>query len=128
MSRRANGEFYVKLCDFGFSTLFASEQISPVDLPISTPWHAPGLDDTQFGLSVLEAKRADIYSVGLVCLWLVFGKGVAKPADNLWARGYGFLRELKRDMGISSFVALNLQELSDVDEEMKSVGRLDEYA
>ncbi|KAI4263837.1 MAG: hypothetical protein L6R42_001030 [Xanthoria sp. 1 TBL-2021] len=96
------------------------QEVSHVDLPISTPWHAPELDDNQFGLSVLEAKRADIYSVGLVCLWLVVGKGTAKPVDNLCSGGYESVGELKRDMGISSFIALNLQELSDVDEGMKS--------
>ncbi|KAL8646584.1 MAG: hypothetical protein Q9226_006798 [Calogaya cf. arnoldii] len=121
MFRRANGEYFAKLCDFGYSSLFANEnETFEIDLPLSTPWHAPELDRNRFGLSVLEAKRTDIYSAGLVCLWLLFGKGRAQPVENLWDESPEFLNELKRNDSIPNFVTLNLQELLGVDEEMKS--------
>ncbi|KAL8680134.1 MAG: hypothetical protein Q9186_003658 [Xanthomendoza sp. 1 TL-2023] len=97
MFQRANGEYYVKLCDLGFSSLFANQEDVKLDLPISHPWNAPELSKNgQFGLSVVEAQRSDIYSVGLVCVWLLFGKGVAVPPDNVWGGGYDFITALKQ--------------------------------
>ncbi len=119
--RRAEGEYYAKLCDFGYSSLVTNEKdVTSIDLPMSTPWNAPELVGSRFGLSIQEAKRTDIYSAGLVCLWLLLGKGPAQLAGNSWELGYGFIDELKQNDSISEFVALNLQELLGVDEEMKS--------
>ncbi|KAL8697682.1 MAG: hypothetical protein Q9224_002191 [Gallowayella concinna] len=120
MFQRANGEYYVKLCDLGFSSLFANQEDVKLDLPISHPWNAPELSKNgQFGLSVVEAQRSDIYSVGLVCLWLLFGKGVAVPPDNIWGGGYDFITELKQSGTINHFASSKLDLLPDVDEEMK---------
>ncbi|KAL8913129.1 MAG: hypothetical protein Q9171_002023 [Xanthocarpia ochracea] len=120
MFRKANGEFYAKLCDFGFSILIPDEnENSTIDLPKSTPWHAPELNENRHGLSILEAKKTDIYSAGLVCLWLLLGNGTAQRA-NPWAGGYEIIERLKREKTISDFIALNLQEMLDIDEEMKS--------
>jgi serine/threonine protein kinase len=60
----------VKVCDFGYSTLAASEGGS-VLLPKSRPWNAP---EHHFGeFKVSAAKKADVYSFGMLCLWLLFG-------------------------------------------------------
>ena len=60
----------VKVADFGYSTLSAGES-RKVFLPKSRPWNAP---EHHFeGFIAQEAKKTDVYSFGLLCLWLLFG-------------------------------------------------------
>ena len=60
----------VKVADFGYSTLIVDEP-GKVSLPKSRPWNAP---EHHFGeFSVQEAKKTDVYSFGMLCLWLLFG-------------------------------------------------------
>ena len=60
----------VKVADFGYSTLTVGES-GKVFLPKSRPWNAP---EHHFGeFNVQEAKKADVYSFGMLCLWLLFG-------------------------------------------------------
>ena len=64
------GEITVKVADFGYSTLTVGES-GKVILPKSRPWNAP---EHHFGeFSVQEAKKTDVYSFGMLCLWLLFG-------------------------------------------------------
>ena len=61
----------VKVADFGYSTLTVGES-GKVILPKSRPWNAP---EHHFGeFNVQEAKKTDVYSFGMLCLWLLFGK------------------------------------------------------
>ena len=60
----------VKVADFGYSTLTAGES-EKVLLPKSRPWNAP---EHHFGeFKVQEAKKTDVYSFGMLCLWILFG-------------------------------------------------------
>ena len=60
----------VKVADFGYSTLTAAEY-GKVSLPKSRPWNAP---EHHFGeFNAREAKKTDVYSFGMLCLWLLFG-------------------------------------------------------
>ena len=60
----------VKVTDFGYSTLTVGES-GMVSLPKSRPWNAP---EHHFGeFNVQEAKKTDVYSFGMLCLWLLFG-------------------------------------------------------
>ncbi|KAL8689078.1 MAG: hypothetical protein Q9218_005167 [Villophora microphyllina] len=119
--QREDGEYYGKLCDFGFSSLFGNHQENlEIDLPVSHPWNAPELCHNRYGLSTVEVRRADIYSVGLVCLWLMFGRGVSLPLNDPWSGDYDFIFELKLSESINDFVRSNLNHLTDVDEDMKS--------
>ena len=60
----------VKVADFGYSTLTAGES-GKVLLPKSRPWNAP---EHHFGeFKVHEAKKMDVYSFGMLCLWVLFG-------------------------------------------------------
>jgi serine/threonine protein kinase len=64
------GKTTVKVTDFGYSTLVTGEEGS-VFLPKSRPWNAP---EHHFGeFQPLEAKKADVYSLGMLCLWVLFG-------------------------------------------------------
>ena len=60
----------VKVTDFGYSTLTVGES-GKVLLPKSRPWNAP---EHHFGeFNAQEAKKTDVYSFGMLCLWLLFG-------------------------------------------------------
>jgi len=62
--------YYVgKVADFGYSSWFASDN-DFVKLPYSEPWHAPEYHHR--AITALQAKKMDIYSFGMVCLWLLF--------------------------------------------------------
>jgi len=55
--------------DFGYSTLATGEEGS-VFLPKSRPWNAPEHHYGEF--TTTEAKKADIYSFGMLCLWVLY--------------------------------------------------------
>jgi len=78
----ATGKTTVKVADFGYSTLAPTELLATgegldpggtarVFLPKSRPWNAP---EHHFGeFTVTGAKLTDIYSFGMLCLWILFG-------------------------------------------------------
>lgn len=66
--------FGVKMTDFGYSC-YGSTDEDLVKLPRSQPWEAPEHHPRWFTLAA--AKKTDIYSFGLLCLWLLF------PGENL---------------------------------------------
>ena len=59
-----------KVADFGYSTLTTGES-GKVILPKSRPWNAP--EHHPGGFKVQEAKKTDVYSFGMLCLWILFG-------------------------------------------------------
>ena len=64
------GKITVKVADFGYSTLTVGGS-GKVLLPKSSPWNAP---EHHFGeFKVQEAKKMDVYSFGMLCLWFLFG-------------------------------------------------------
>ena len=63
-----------RVADFGYSTLTVG-QSGKVLLPKSRPWNAP---EHHFGgFKVHEAKKTDVYSFGMLCLWVLFGNHVS---------------------------------------------------
>jgi len=74
--KHATGKTAVQVTDFGYSTFAASEAFVPggagrVFLPKSRPWNAP---EHHFGeFTVTEAKKTDVYSFGMLCLWILLG-------------------------------------------------------
>lgn len=64
------GTATIKVADFGHSTLISSEA-QKVTLPKSRPWNAP--EHRKKGFPVPKAKLMDVYSFGLLCLWVLFG-------------------------------------------------------
>jgi serine/threonine protein kinase len=66
----ATNNTIVKVADFGYSTLAAGEE-GKVCLPKTRPWNAP---EHHFGEFIAhDAKQTDIYSYGMLCLWIVSG-------------------------------------------------------
>jgi len=63
------GQTTAKVTDFGYSTIATSEE-GRVFLPKSRPWNAP---EHHFGeFKALEARKTDVYSFGMLCLWILF--------------------------------------------------------
>ena len=50
-------------------------------LPKSKPWNAPEYHHR--GIPFLQAAKLDIYSFGLLCLWVLFGQSLSRSAANL---------------------------------------------
>jgi serine/threonine protein kinase len=66
----ATSKTTVKVADFGYSTLAAGEA-NNICLPKSRPWNAP---EHHFGeFTTHDAKKTDVYSFGMLCLWVVSG-------------------------------------------------------
>lgn len=65
----AAGKSRVKMTDFGYSTL-ATGEAGTICLPKARPWNSP---EHHFGgFTPTEAKKSDIYTFGLLCLWVIF--------------------------------------------------------
>ena len=120
--QRETGEYYLKLADIGFSTLASKEHDDTgIDIPISRPWNAPELSEKQHGLSFSAAKATDVYSVGLLCWWLMLGeKRLDYPQDhNPWSGSYDWISNLKQSNGLVDYGQPIIEELDDVDLAMK---------
>lgn len=57
-----------KVADFGFATVASNDKI---DVATSTPWVAPEVGSRD-GHTLEQAKKTDIYSFGMLCLWVLF--------------------------------------------------------
>ena len=108
----------VKVADFGYSTLTVGES-GKVLLPKSRPWNAP---EHHFdGFQAHEAKKADVYSFGMLCLWVLFGSCLSdfpQTADDgvtglisfdvPFFRGRPTLLECLKNEGRLEYIANNL--------------------
>ncbi|KAF8539826.1 hypothetical protein BDD12DRAFT_881587 [Trichophaea hybrida] len=75
----ASGNTTIKITDFGYSTLATGEE-GRVFLPKSRPWNAP---EHHFGgFTAAEAKKTDIYSFGMLCLWFLFGNTIQNTPQH----------------------------------------------
>ena len=70
----AIGKTTVKVTDFGYST-HATGKEGTIILPRSRPWNAP---EHHFGeFTAPDAKMTDVYSFGMLCLWVLFGNSLS---------------------------------------------------
>lgn len=76
------GRVSPKLIDFGYSC-FTQSQDQKLSLPKSEPWNAPEYDSNEGRFSVQDAKKADLFSFGLMCLWILSSVGLVKT----WREG-----------------------------------------
>jgi len=133
------GKTTVKVADFGYSTLVAGENFvigetpaagrksdgglaARVFLPKSRPWNAP---EHHFGeFTAAEAKKADAYSFGMLCLWVLFGS--VRIADN--DTEYTFdpptgphssLERLKYEGGVEDIAIESIKSIPGLDAECK---------
>ena len=63
--------YSARVTDFGYSTCY-SEDNHLITLPISRPWNAPEHTRLNRQWTPEEAKNTDLFSAGLLFLWLLF--------------------------------------------------------
>jgi len=64
-----SNHFVAKTADFGYSTQFANDN-ELVKMPRSSYWVAPEWHHR--GFTTMNAMKMDMYSFGMLCLWLLF--------------------------------------------------------
>jgi len=69
-----------KVADFGFSCLGAKDT-DIIRLPKTSPWEAPEWHDRGFTISA--AKKADFYSFGLLCVWILFNDQLVESSAEV---------------------------------------------
>jgi serine/threonine protein kinase len=139
--RGERGQVIARLGDFGYSTLGIETGIC---LPLSRGWNAPEVDDPRKEWTSSQARKADIFSLGLVCLWILTATGAnasSTEADGtIWSLSVqalvrtgeltGYIKKLLLEQDITpedqrGFVDFFLLALKiDPDERTDSISRL----
>ena len=60
--------FFARVTDFGYSTIYTKPG-NPIQMPKSLHWVAPEWHHR--GFSLTQAKKMDVYSLGLLVLWIL---------------------------------------------------------
>ncbi|KAI1284233.1 TPR-like protein [Xylaria sp. FL0933] len=68
---KESGRYSAKVIDFGYSTRYTTEDCW-LKLPISWPWNAPEHDRPARSWLPSQAVKADVFSFGILCFWLLF--------------------------------------------------------
>ena len=83
------GQYVARVADFGYSTLFGGVD-GPVFVPRSPHWTAPEWHHR--AICSASAARMDVYSFGMLCLWLLFYHG-GKTVHRHFHEGLGLVKE-----------------------------------
>jgi serine/threonine protein kinase len=65
-----------KVADFGYSRAYTSSE-DKFAVARTTPWCAPEVNERSDGYLGHEAELTDIYSFGMLCLWMIFADELA---------------------------------------------------
>ena len=71
MFQETDGSFRAKVTDFGYSTIQTDSNESII-VGKSLPWNAPEHDRDEQSWTKDQAERLDVFSLGMLCLWLLF--------------------------------------------------------
>jgi serine/threonine protein kinase len=114
------GTFIAKLADFGYSTSYVQAD-DLVRVPRSRPWNAPECDPLGLMIKPLQAFKMDVFSLGMLFLWLVFERyfcgSEPLPTDMQWAassfeyQGEHRLRDILEDLKNKDCLALFARQL-----------------
>lgn len=109
----------VKVTDFGYSTL-TTQGSELIDLPQSEPWCAPEYHGR--GQSFVQAKKADVFSFGMLCLWILFNEHIAVIARNEQSCSvYSFLEDSKFEDSLLPFSRELVRQKNNISENQKSL-------
>ncbi len=111
LSKNGSGEWHAKLADFGYAGWAVNNKedilIKP---PRSRPWDPPEYHHR--GFTVLGARKLDIYSFGMLCLWVLFfyrslgGCSVPKDVKLNWSwpfHDFKLLDNMKHENTLGDF-------------------------
>ena len=71
MFQDSTREYVAKVIDFGYSTRYTEDK-PMIQVPRSIPWNAPEHTRNNRMWTPSEAKKLDYFSLGLLCLWILF--------------------------------------------------------
>ena len=74
--------FVARVMDFGCSTRHCNDNDLVMIREKSIPWNDPEIHHRLGAVSALRAKKMDIYSLGVLCLWVIFEGHDFYPADS----------------------------------------------
>lgn len=75
-----SGGYIAKVVDFGYSTQSVRDD-ELITMPASWPWSAPEYHHRGFTPS--QAAKMDVYSFGMLCLWLLFRENFSETSPIL---------------------------------------------
>jgi len=121
------GMFTTKVADYGFSTLCVDyAEGEKVLLPGSYPWTAREVEANNV-VTFEQAKLADIFSFGMLCLWLLFHETLPKTPGSLESsleRGggpdLGLLWRLKSEGRLSEFAHTEIMKATNISSAQKN--------
>lgn len=121
------GKYVAKVADFGYSTLSLNRtEDDEIQLPRSRPWNAPEVTEWKVTFSFGEARTADAYSFGMLCLWLLFENKVSDNPFDADAKGkrienddLKWIEKLKQDGDLQSFARARVDETNNLDQDQK---------
>ena len=130
--------FAAKVADFGFSTKVAEDGL--VRLPCSMPWYAPEYHPRRFLYTA--AQRCDVFSFGMLCLWLLFHRDLLRKSQSLQSLlgndellggleddfsplaevpgEYNLLESLKREKRLTAFAYELIEKMASLGKQQKS--------
>ena len=122
-------ESYVaKVADFGYSTCtginVATSSCERIQLPWSPPWNAPEVHRDNYIFTLAEAKATDVFSLGMICLWLLFLRDECYSGSGM-QREYNQLKSLRRDGTLKDFAWGNIDGNTEI--ELKTKHSMKEF-
>ncbi|KAF2809498.1 uncharacterized protein BDZ99DRAFT_571301 [Mytilinidion resinicola] len=116
--------FTAKVSDFGYSSLRTSNE-GQINLPESWPWTAPEIlieNTTTFAC----AKSADIFSFGMLCVWILFVGSTStqametkRPQETNASLDY-ILSGLKKDSQLLDYAKTQIDQMSGISDDRKA--------
>lgn len=103
------GDVTAKITDFGFSTTLFGDQTT-IDLAMTMPWADPEIDPK--GQSFLDAKKSDIYSLGLVSLWTLLHRH--QESDPYSAKPYSWVEDSLKGQSLASVTQRGIEALDGI--------------
>ncbi|KAK4224631.1 hypothetical protein QBC38DRAFT_484994 [Podospora fimiseda] len=104
------GNVLAKLNDFGYATAGVGAD-KHVILPFSNGWNAPEVKESGMRFTLSEAKKTDMFSMGLIGLWLV--KSLISPTST----GHGWATTIQEHVKADSLYS-HCQESLDMAEQV----------
>ena len=119
--RERAGEMYAKLGDFGYAGwATGNTENALVHPPRSWPWNASEYHHR--GFTIPAAKKMDVFSFGLLCLWVLFfdkqsltGTVANNESQSQWPlEDFGVLDRMKYEDTLRDFACLEIESTQDL--------------
>ena len=121
---RDGAAFYAKVSDFGYSAVVIDDQ--KIGLPVTWPWNAPECDE-RWWFTFLEARKTDLYSFGLLCLWILFKDNLPEDLTSIkndtcdkYGNSFYWVDNLKQSGSLQSFARDQVEQITTLSSDEKA--------